>query len=61
MADAPLMLFSHEVICHYCRRGKDGHRDWGECKAFERAAPENKPLVYVVARDQSAAKGWRVR
>lgn len=54
------MLFSHTVICHYCRRDKQGHREGsGECKAFERS--DRKPFVYVVAREQAAAKGWQVR
>lgn len=56
------MLFTHEVICHYCRKSKQGHREpSGECKAFERAGPQNKPVVYALAREQAAAKGWQVR
>lgn len=56
------MLSNHTVTCLYCGKGAHGHRrDNQECKAFERAAPANKPFVYMVAREQPAAKGWAVR
>lgn len=50
----------HLITCALCGRPFYGHRrDTGECMTWQRAAV--KPLQYTVAREQPAAKGWRLR